>query len=70
MYDEYAIKVEIESSVLDALSYNRIFHIDKSPLAKNHIRITECCDHYFSIDLDKEEVERLIEELIVWKDSM
>jgi len=70
MIDEYGYKKEIKGTVLEDLYRSNIFSVKKDEDNLGNIILTEACDHYYSISLTKEEMERLIQELIVLKDSI
>jgi ribosomal protein L5 len=53
---------EEKETILDKLGYEQIFNISKE---ENDIfKIREGCDNYFSVNLTKEEVLQLAQELI------
>ena len=49
-------------TILKKLSDAGVFYVSVSK-EKTHVLFTECCDYYFSKELDKKEIQQLINEL-------
>lgn len=60
VHDDPSIFGQECKTILEGLSENRIFSISKKD---NKYFLLEKCDNYFSVELTKEQFEKLIEEL-------
>ena len=52
----------MKETILKKLSDAGVFYISVSK-EKTHVLFTECCDYYFNEELDKKQIQQLINEL-------
>ncbi len=52
----------MEKNILQQLSDGGVFYLSLSK-EKTHVLFTECCDYYFNKELNKKEMQELVDEL-------